>query len=383
MGPEGNDVNAVVTARPASLQAYREVAQDAGEDLRAEARGLAAAVSAADRGAVDVPLPASVLEVVSELEGLGGDLRVLGAAVGRVGDAFAALEEGPAPVVRTSERDLAEELGPFAGVAGPGAWITGMLSSNALRLPLAAVGMGLAAQRTRMLVEMARAWARREWLQLTTPLRATAAGLGHLRRGQWRTAIPAVGDTLRSGRDAAAGQTRRLHGALDRAQTGWGAAGRLGRVLGPVGMLGDGYTLRYGSRYDGARGALDTGMAVVGIAAGGTLLVAGAVALSPVIVTTAVVGTVAATVWGVGNLAWDHRHTIADWGRSAGTMVASTASSVASTASSMAGSVASRASSAATTVASTASSVGSAASSAVSSVGGGLRSAGRVLGFGG
>jgi hypothetical protein len=380
-------VSAMVTARPASLQAYREVARDAGADLRADSHRLADDVGAAQRGAVDVPLPAIAFEVVADLQRLGSDLEVFGGAVGRVGDALADLDAGGAPVARTTETELAERLGPFAGVGGPMALATGLLRWHAVQLPLTLANLGLAAQRTRMLAEMARAWARREWLRLITPLRATVTGMSHLLTGRWRTLVPSVQDTLRQGRDAAARQTTRLHGALDRARTGWGTVGRVGRVLGPVGMAGDLHTLTMGSRYDGARGTADWAMAGVGLVAGGTLLVAGTVALSPVIVTAAVVGTVAAVAWGVGNLVWDHRHTIADWSRRGASAVADSARAVASTVGSVASSASSAASSAVSSVSSAASSVASsassAASSAVSSVGGGLRSAGRVLGFGG
>lgn len=250
-----------------------------------------------------------------------------------------------------------------------------LLGSAAMRGALAGHGVWLFTQRAGALNEMARAWVVRGYLRSTEDLRALSAGARNFATLRWRQISPAMAASRAGTAARVAAQTERLASASDVFVNGRGIVRSLGRVAAPLAVLGDTSTLVGGSQYDGARGGADQAAAAVGLGStavlvlSGTAIAAGTVLASPVIIGAAVVGATAATIWGVGNLIYDHRETIGNAFSSAGSAVAGAARSVGSGIGSATTSVASG-------IADGARSVGS-------GIAGGVRSVGRVFGFGG
>jgi hypothetical protein len=250
-----------------------------------------------------------------------------------------------------------------------------LLGSTAVRGALHGHGLWLFTQRAGALNEMARAWVVRGYLNSTEDIRALAAGARSFATLRWRQIGPAM-DASRAGTAArVAGQTERLASASDVFVNGRGFVRYAGRVVAPVSMAMDVATIAGGSQYEGARGAADQAAAAIGFGSTAVLLassvtVAGtAVIASPVIIGAAVVGATAATVWGVGNLIYDHRQTIGNAFSSAGSAVADATRAVGS-------GIADGARALGSGVADGARAVGS-------GVADGVRSVGRVFGFGG
>lgn len=233
-----------------------------------------------------------------------------------------------------------------------------LLGSTAVRGALSAHGVWLFTQRAGAVREMARAWVLRGYLRSTEDLRALAAGARSFATLRWGQ----IGSSMQSSRAATATrvatQTGRISTASDVFVNGRGVVRAVGRVAGPVAAIGDASTLFGGSQYEGTRGTADRTMAAVGLVSTGALVVAGTVIASPVIITAAVIGATAATVWGVGNLIYDHRESIGNGFKSAGSAIASVGSGFARGASNVVGSIG-------------------------SGLSGGVRSVGRVFGFGG
>jgi hypothetical protein len=250
---------------------------------------------------------------------------------------------------------------PFGGAIDAG---SALLGSTAVRGALHGHGVWLFTQRAGALREMARAWVLRGYLRSTEDLRAVAAGARSFATLRWGQIGPSMDASRAATAARVASQTERIASASDVFVHGRGVVRTVGRVAAPVAAVGDASTLIAGSQYDGGRGTADQAMAGVGLAStatlvlAGTAVAAGTVIASPVIVTAAVIGATAATVWGVGNLIYDHRESIGNAFSSAGSAIASAGSAVAS-----------------------------GASNVVASVGsgftGGVRSVGRVFGFGG
>lgn len=121
-----------------------------------------------------------------------------------------------------------------------------------------------------------------------------------------------------------------VESAADVARRGSGVVRRVGPAPGVLGAVGDAFTLASGSEYEGSRGTADRGMSGVGLVSAGVLGAAGIVAVSPVVLGAAVVGATATTVWGLGNLAYDHRDAVGRAGRSVRSGVSRAGSAIAS-----------------------------------------------------
>jgi hypothetical protein len=266
----------------------------------------------------------------------------------------------PALVVDRSP-DAARGGSPFREAIDAGAALIG---SSAVRGALHGYGTWLFTQRAGAVRTMARAWVVREYLRATEELRAVAAGVRSFATLQWRRIGPSMAASRSATATRVASQTERITSAADVFKHGRGVVRTVGRVAAPVAAVGDASTLFGGSQYDGTRGTTDRAMAGVGLAStaalvvSGTAIAAGTVLASPVIITAAVVGATAATIWGVGNLVYDNRERIGHAFSGAQSAVASVTSSVASGATTAVGSIG-------------------------AGISGGVRSVGRVFGFGG
>jgi hypothetical protein len=294
----------MVTARPASLRAYAQAAQDMASDVATTGAAVDSSLAAAVAGAVDVHIR------VVDVDGLLGDVAQLIAgtatSVEGVATAFESADSSGAALLRA--RNAAVE-GALPDHSSWDFWLAsalGVLSNPVTRGSILGAGTLRLGQMWRAAGRLADAFVDRAILRAMDATVAGVAALPYAAVFRFGRAREIFGGVYSWGDDAAAAATARMAQARGVLRSASGVLRIAGRVAGPLAALADSTVLFGGSNYDGARGTADRVMAGVGLVGAGALIAVGMGIAAPIAVPVALIAGTAAAAWGVGNLVADN-----------------------------------------------------------------------------